>query len=111
MLKADDAIRALNDDYRGRLVKDRQAAFITPGVAALGHEAVERIVTTVATFDYFCTRNDPHSEHDFGCFEAEGSKICFKIDYYDRQLLYHSPNPANTEITVRIITIMLASEY
>jgi hypothetical protein len=39
------------------------------GVAALGSEAVERIVKTIAVFDDFCHANDPHEEHDFGAFE------------------------------------------
>ena len=44
---------------------------MTPGVAALGQTAVERIVKTISVFDDFCQANDPHEEHDFGSFEAE----------------------------------------
>ena len=47
-------------------------AVITPGVAALGPEAVERIVKTIAVFDDFCRANDPYEEHDFWSFEADG---------------------------------------
>ena len=47
-------------------------AVITVGVAALGPAAVERIVKTIAVFDDFCHANDPHEEHDFGSFEADG---------------------------------------
>src|SRR6266536_3585258 len=80
-------IRALNDELRKHLIGG--LAVITPGVAALGQEAVERIVKTLAIFDDFC--------------EA--------IDYYDTQLTYHSPDPANPAVTERVITIMLADEY
>ena len=45
---------------------------MTPGVAALGREAVERIVKTIAVYDDFCHANDPHEEHDFGAFDADG---------------------------------------
>jgi Protein of unknown function (DUF3768) len=86
-------------------------AVMTPGIAALGEEAVARIVKTIAVFDDFCHANDPHEEHDFGSFEAEGHTIFFKIDYFDRNLKYHSPDPADPGLTVRVITIMLADEY
>jgi Protein of unknown function (DUF3768) len=35
----------------------------------------------------------------------------FKIDYYDNDLNFHSPDPADPTVTERIITIMLADEY
>ena len=75
-------IRALNDELRQNFADGM--AVITPGVAALGAEAVERIVKTIAVFDDFCHANDPHEEHDFGSFEADGHMIMFKIDYFDQ---------------------------
>ena len=76
-----DRIRTLNDELRKNIGAGR--AFITAGVAALGTDAVARIVKTVEVFDDFCEANDPHQEHDFGSFEAEGHTIFFKIDAYD----------------------------
>jgi len=102
-------IRDLNDELRHNLTGGM--ALMTPGIAALGQEAVERIVKTIAVFDDFCHANDPHQEHDFGSFEAEGHVIFFKIDYYDQNLTYHSPDPADPAVTRRVITIMLAEEY
>ena len=102
-------IRALNDDLRQHLIGG--GAVITLGVAALGQDAVDRIVQTVAVFDDFCHVNDPYEEHDFGSFEVEGETIFFKIDYFDRTLTHHSPDPANPAVTERVITIMLADEY
>jgi hypothetical protein len=84
---------------------------MTPGVAALGQEAVDRIVKTIAVFDDFCHANDPNEEHDFGSFEAEGHTIFFKIDYFDRNPKYLSPDPSDPVVTVRVITVMLADEY
>ena len=104
-----DRIRALNDGLRKNLTAG--LALITPGVAALGLEAVERIVKTIAVFDDFCHANDPHQEHDFGSFEVDGNTIFFKIDYFDRTLSMHSPDPADSAVTERVITIMLAEEY
>ncbi len=104
-----ERIRALNDELRQHLLGG--LAVMTPGVAALGPAAVERIVKTIAVFDDFCHANDPHEEHDFGSFETEGHTIFFKIDYFDRSLSAHSPDPADPSVTERVITIMLAEEY
>ena len=104
-----ERIRGLNDELRGNLAIG--IAMITPGVAALGKEAVERIVKTIAVYDDFCQANDPYEEHDFGSFEADGQTIFFKIDYYDKTLTMHSPDAADPAITERVITIMLAEEY
>ena len=104
-----DRIRTLNDDLRQHLIGG--GAVITPGIAALGREAIDRIVKTIAVYDAFCHANDPYGEHDFGAFEADGKTISFKIDYYDKALAGHSPDPADSSITERVITIMLAEEY
>jgi len=102
-------IRALNDELRQNFTQG--LAVMTPGIAALGAEAVARIVKTIAVFDDFCHANDPHEEHDFGAFDADGHRIFFKIDYYDETLTYHSPDPADLSVTKRVITIMLPEEY
>jgi Protein of unknown function (DUF3768) len=104
-----EQIRALNDQLRQKL--STGVAVVTTGVAALGPEAVDRIVQTISVFDDFCHANDPHQEHDFGSFQAEGETIFFKIDYFDNNLSCHSPDPTDPTVTKRVITIMLASEY
>ena len=104
-----ERIRALNDELRQYLLGG--AAVMTPGIAALGQQAVERIVQTIAVYDDFCHANDPHEEHDFGSFAVDGQTVIFKIDYYDKSLQYHSPNPADPSVTERVMTIMLAQEY
>ena len=38
-------------------------------------------------------------------------EVLFKIDYYDRDLVYHSPDPSDPAVTQRIMAVMLASEY
>jgi hypothetical protein len=85
-------------------------AIITPGIAALGQEAVARIIKTIEIYDNFCHANDPHEEHDFGAFDADGHSVFFKI-YYDETLTVHSPDPSDPNVTKRVITIMLAEEY
>src|ERR1700676_2578185 len=104
-----DRIRMLNDQLRRHLTGGR--AVMTPGIAALGSEAVQRLVQTIAIFDDFCTANDPHGEHDFGAFEFDGTPVMFKIDYYDKGLNFQSPDPSDPAVTERVITLMLAEEY
>lgn len=101
--------RALNDELRKHLLG--RGAVITAGIAELGPEAVERLVKTIAVFDDFFHANDPHEEHDFGVFDFDGVPVMFKIDYYDKSLTFHSPNPAAPSVTERVITIMRADEY
>ena len=99
-------IRALNDELRQNFAQGM--AVMTPGIAALGAEAVARIVKTIAVFDDFCHANDPHEEHDFGAFDADGHRVVFKIDLYEEP----DVKDANGEpVVTRVLTIMLAEEY
>jgi Protein of unknown function (DUF3768) len=101
-----EKIRDLNDELRRHLLSG--GAVITPGVAALGQEALDRIVQTIAVFDDFCEANNPYEEHDFEAFEVEGKTIFFKIDLYEEPDVKDS----NGEPVVnRVLTIMLADEY
>jgi Protein of unknown function (DUF3768) len=104
-----ERIRALNDELRRNLPSGH--AVMTTGVAALGPEAVARIVKTIAVYDDFCHANDPFEEHDFGSFKVDGHTIFFKIDYFDNSRSYHSPDPSDPSVTERVITIMSAEEY
>jgi Protein of unknown function (DUF3768) len=83
---------------------------MTPGIAALGQEATDRIIKTITVFDDFCHANDPGDEHDTGSFEAEGRTILYKIDHYERPPESPSPQPADQTDRVRIITVRLAEE-
>jgi hypothetical protein len=106
MIGKTEQIRALNDKLRQNLTVG--TAFITAGVAALGPEAVARIVKTIAVYDDFCHANDPYEEHDFGSFDVDGQTLFFKID------LYEEPNvkdPNGGPVVNRVMTIMLAEEY
>jgi hypothetical protein len=101
-------IRALDDHLQKHPTAD--VAIMTPGIAALGQEAADRIIKTITVFDDFCCANDPNEDNCTGSFEAEGCTISFKIDHYERPA--NSPSQESTGLTerVRIITVMLAEE-
>ena len=102
-------IRTLNDELR-RFGRGGQI-MITPGIQALGVSAVARVLNSVAAFDAFTDGNDPYDEHDCAILAVDGIDVLFKIDYYDRDLVCHSPDPADPVVTQRIMAVMLATEY
>jgi Protein of unknown function (DUF3768) len=102
-------IRALNDQLRrsgrgGRVM-------MTSGIEALGAAGIARVMAVVAAFDAFTGDNDPYGEHDCAILTVDGTQVLFKIDYFDRNLAYHSPDPTDPNVTERVMTVMLASEY
>ena len=103
------AIRELNDDLRRTMIGGQ--VMITCGIEALGLMVVTSILHAVRQFDDFSCANDPFDEHDFGALTWQSHKVFWKIGYYDKQLEFGSPDPSDPEVTTRVITIMLASEY
>jgi hypothetical protein len=109
-------IRELNDAFRRdpsllgvQIGLDKLV--VTRGVAARGNDFVDRAVRAVRDYADFTERNDPHGEHDFGTFTLDDAELDWKIDYYDTELQWGSPNPADPDVTRRVLTILLAEEY
>ena len=103
------AIRQINDQLRrdglgGRIV-------LTAGIAALAHDEKASVLRAVRGFESFDANNDPHGEHDCATLGVGEHRVIWKIDYYDQDLAGHSPDPANPDVTQRVLTIMLAEEY
>ena len=107
--KTAQSIALLNDQARATLTNCK--LIITRGIDLLGNDAVDCILDLVMSFDDFSERNDPFGEHDFGAIVYEGNTVFWKIDYYDLDLMHHSPDPSDPHVTRRILTIMLGEEY
>jgi Protein of unknown function (DUF3768) len=104
-----DRIFPPNDDLRRLLYHG--GVILTPGVAALGEEAIGYLANAIATFHDFCTATDPIGEHNSGIVDCDGTLVMFKIDYFARDFSFHSPDTADPAIAERVITIMLAEEH
>ena len=104
-----DRIRSLNDAFRRTFVGG--AVMITQGVEAMPLDQRRSLLQKIRSFDAFSEDNDPHHEHDFGSVDEAGVRCFWKIDYYDRKTEFGSPDPADSPVTTRVLTIMLAEEY
>src|SRR5215470_14439249 len=115
-ISASEQICLLNDAFRTQhfaiapLIAQNQLV-VTRGVAEHGNDFIDRAVKAVRNFSDFTEDNDPHGEHDFGIFTLDGLTLNWKIDYYDEDLEYGSPDPADPAVTRRVLTILLAEEY
>lgn len=114
------AVAQLNDQLRTSLSSANSSnAVCTIGVLDfIGDVSVFRgfkrraeLLREIASVKDFTPDNDPYGEHDFGSVEYDGQTFLWKIDYYDKDLEGLSPNPEDPDQTVRVMTIMLASEY
>ena len=98
-----------NDNFRKHL--SQGTLVLTQGIRSNTKEDLEAIITRVRTFDTFNENNDPYNEHDFGAFYYKGKRIFWKIDNYDREFLYLSPDVSNPRLTNKVMTVMYAEEY
>lgn len=98
-----------NDNFRKNL--SQGTLVLTQGIRSNTKEDLKEIITKVRTFDTFDENNDPYNEHDFGAFDYKGKRIFWKIDYYDQEFLYLSPDVSNPRLTNKVMTVMYAEEY
>lgn len=111
-------IAAQNDAFRRSIlgtthVTDApQGQFVmTRGVAELGPDARLELTRRVAAFDAFSTDSDPYGWHEMGVIELDGTTVWFKLDLYDVDYQYGSPEPSDPKQTRRVLTLLLPSEY
>lgn len=103
------AIAKLNDAFRANPILG--TTILTAGILTDMPQDVEAILNKVRTFKDFNESDDPYGEHDFGAFDFKGKKIFWKIDYYDHNFEFASPDAADASITNRVLTVMYADEY
>ncbi len=107
----------LNDDCRWlRGDPSNHRHVMTTGVQSLlqigdfASQVLRRAQLQAAIRNYAFQPGDG-PERDFGNFSFADENLFFKIDYYDRALEYHSPDASDASVTIRVMTVMLASEY
>ena len=110
-MSPNDKIALLNDKARKGLLPGSTKVLLTRVVTALPEDALAHLRGAVAAFEAFTEDNDPYGERDFGSIELEGERYFWKIDYYDRSLRFGAEDPSDTTETVRVLTLMHASEY
>jgi hypothetical protein len=104
-----ERIAQLNDMLRKQGLGGRM--MVTRGVHQLPGFDTMSLRKALAAYDQFDADNDPHGERDFGDLDYCGAELLWKIDYYDTQLTWASPDPADPAQTTRVLTIMLSAEY
>lgn len=123
VLSRAERIARLNDLAR-RAMGVSCVVVATEGIRALPEADQSRLRELVETFDAFTPDNDPYGERDFGVIYQGmdgvwstlrsvdvAVTVFWKIDAYDRELRFGSEDPVNPAVTLRVLTIMLASEY
>ena len=111
-------IAAQNDAFRRSILGKPPVADVpkgqfvmTRGVASLGIDAQLELTRRVAAFDGFNADTDPQGWHEMGVIDLDGTAVWFKVDLYDVDYTYGSPEPSDPEQTRRVLTLLLPSEY
>ncbi len=114
------AIAAQNDAYRKLaclgIAPDQPIAgrmHVTRSLAEAEDGFMAEAVKATGEFDTFEAENDPDGCHDFGAVDIRGQKVFWKIDLYeaDSDFRYGAETPDNPATTVRVLTIMMATDW
>jgi hypothetical protein len=96
----DNSVRDKNDSIRenGNFGPGTEnPLLVTPGVQALGDEAIATLYTDIMTYDNFSEAIDPDGNHDMGVLSFNDIEVWFRID--------QTENP-----DVRLFTLFLPEE-
>ena len=104
-----ERIRELNDMLR--TTGSGGKTYLTRGLLSKGPDFIANATAAVRSFAAFTNDNDPWQEHDCATLDVDGETVIFKIDYFDLNMEMLSPDPADPNVTRRVLTIMLAEEY
>jgi len=114
------AIAAQNDAFRKLaclgIAPDRAIAgrmHVTRSLAEADEGFMVEAVKATGEFDTFEPENDPDGCHDFGVVDIRGQKVFWKIDLYEANsdFRYGAEAPDNPATTIRVLTIMMASDW
>jgi Protein of unknown function (DUF3768) len=72
---------------------------LTPAFAVVALHAMSRY-----------SKFDPESEHDWGVFIFAGYAFVWQIEYRGRDGVGSSPDPADPEITCRVLTLYIIED-
>lgn len=110
-----ECIARLNDRCRQGL--DRTARHHMTGTLRATLEEPGPVNGLVATArlmkairEYHFTPDDG-PERDFGAFDFDGHRVCFKIDYYEPSMQFGAEDPSDGSATIRVMMVMLTSDY
>lgn len=103
-------VAELNDNLRKTFTGGR--VLLTIGFRSLPEDEQAEVLQKVRAFNDFTQDNDPYKEHDFGSItSSRGTQVFWKIDLYDINDEFYSPQPDDPTQTNRVMTILLADEY
>lgn len=105
-----ERIRELNDRYRSKVPFSPDLVMTSALAESLG-DFLPDLWRVIRDFDSFTESNDPWEEHDFGQLKVRDIEIFWKIDYYDLNLEYGSPDPSDESLTRRVMTVYLPEAH
>jgi hypothetical protein len=103
-----ETVHHLNDLLRSTFIGGE--VVITAGIQGLSATLRASIMRQVQEFDTWTPANDPNSEHDSGSFDANDHKVFWRVAYYNQDMSARSEDPADPNVTTRVLTVMLAEE-
>lgn len=86
-------------------------AVLSANVAALSHADRAAIIERIINAPQFGEEIDPCGTREMGKVEVNGNPIWFKIDYYDIDYSFGSPDPTDSTKTRRVLTILFPDEW
>lgn len=77
---------------------------------------IRELYKRLADYDNFVPDNDPHGEHDYGCFdftfEGEDKQIMWKFEYFANGDLAHgAENPSDLQNSYYVLSIFFSEDY
>ncbi|WP_311761281.1 DUF3768 domain-containing protein [Paracoccus broussonetiae] len=97
-------IAGMPEGMKGRMV-------FTHAIAAQGRSFETACILAVAQDGNFTESNDPFGERDFGTLDVMDRRIWWKLDLYDNDYSFGSPDGADLAVTARVLTILFPSDY